>query len=237
MSLKGVFPIEKWDFNRQSIFEGLSTAEVALLFENSKEKKYKSGEQIFDENGAAAGIFYIKEGTVKKYKVDNFNKEQIIYVATAGELMGYHAVLASEKYPDSAATLEECIIVFIPRSDFVQMLERSTALWKNLLRTLSHEFTVLVNNISVFAGRPARERMAITLLILREKFKKQTTDEEQIFINVSREDIASMAGTSREGTVRILRHFKNEQIIQTKGRKIWVTDVKKLADATNYNKT
>ncbi len=234
MSLKGIFPIDKWDFNSQSILAGLPNAELDALLEHSSEERYRKGEVVFKEGTIPTGIFFIKQGKVKKYKVDNFDKEQIFYVANAGELIGYHAVLSMERYPDSASALEESVIALIPKEDFLAVLEQSPNLSQRLLRTLSHEFAVLINNISVFAQRPTRERLAITLIILREKFKSGTPQDQPITINVSREDIASMAGTTRENVVRLLRQFKDDGIIETKGRKIWVLDVKKLAQASNY---
>ncbi len=150
-----------------------------------------------------------------------------------GELIGYHAILASEPYPDSAAALEKSTISFIPKEDFLSVLEQSQVLSKRLLKTLSHEFGVLANTISVFAQRSVRERVAITLIILREKCKKETIDGQPIVINLSRHDIASMASTTREHVVRILREFKDENIIESKGRRIWILDIKKLIIISN----
>src|SRR5690606_31442338 len=101
-------------------------------------------------------------------KIDNYGKEQIIYVANAGEFIGYHAVLAMESYPDSASTLEECIISYIPVAAFMEALDMSALLSRRLLKALSHEFGVLANNITAYAQKPVRERVAITLIILRE---------------------------------------------------------------------
>lgn len=234
MSLKDIFPIDRWDYNSQSILKDLPEEDYENLIRNSVEETYIKGEVIFKEGAISTGIYYIKEGKVKKYKVDNFDKEQIIYVANAGELIGYHASLAGERYPDSSAALEESIISFIPNKDFMEVLDHSAVLSRRLLTTLSHEFGVLANNISVFAQRPVRERLAITLLVLREKFKSEKSESSQIEINISRDDIASMAGTTRENVVRLLRDFKDEFLVETKGRKIWVIDVKKLASVSNY---
>lgn len=181
-----------------------------------------------------SGIYYILERKVKKIKVDNFEKEQIIYVANAGELIGYHAVLAAERYPDSASVLEECIALFIPKEDFSGVLAQSPLLSARLLKMLSHEFTVLSNSITIFAQRPVRERLAITLIVLREKFKQGVLEGQPIIINMSREDIANMAGTTRENVVRLLREFKDDKLIGTQGRKIWVMDIKKMVAVSNY---
>jgi CRP-like cAMP-binding protein len=71
-------------------------------------------------------------------------------------------------------------------------------------------------------------------LILREKHKNLNDENGLIEINISRDDIASMAGTTRENVVRLLRDFKDELLIETKGRKIWIIDIKKLASVSNY---
>ena len=235
MSLKGIFPIDQWDFNSQSILSDLPEHDYANLVRRLREEKYTKGAIIFREGAEPTGIYFIKQGKIKKYKVDNYGKEQIIYVANTGELIGYHAILASEKYPDSAAALEDSVLSFIPKEDFLEVLDTSAVLSKRLLKTLSHEFAVLANSITVFAQRPVRERLAITLLVLREKFKKETPAGEPVAINISRDDIASMAGATRENVVRTLREFKDEQLLETKGRKIWITDVKKLVSVSNYS--
>lgn len=230
MSLAGLFPIDKWNFKSQSILNNLPEDEYAHLCSNMSEQRYNKGEVIFREGAVASGIFFIKKGKVKKYQVDRTGREQIIYVANSGELIGYHAILAEERYPDSAATLEECVITFIPKEDFLSTMERSTVLPRRLLKMLSHEFAVLTNSISVVAQRSVKERTAITLIVLREKFKEETPFGEEIMINVSRNDLANMVGTGNENIVRFLKEFKISGIIKTQGRKICITDVKKLIE-------
>ncbi len=113
-------------------------------------------------------------------------------------------------------------------------MDQSPVLVRTLLKTLSHEFAVLINNISVYTQRSVRERLAIVLIILREKYKKEAVAGQPIAINLSRDDIASLASTTRENVVRLLRDFKNEKLIETKGRKIWITDIKKMIAISNY---
>jgi CRP-like cAMP-binding protein len=234
MSLRGIFPIDKWDFNSESIFANFPEQDYLEMTRHAREEKYKKGQTIFREGGVPSGIYYILAGKVKKYKVNNFQKEQIIYVANTGELIGYHAVLSIERYPDSATALEDCTLLFIPKEDFTGVLERSQVLSARLLKMLSHEFTVLSNSITIFAQRPVRERLAITLIVLREKFKKGIPAGDAVHINMSRDDIANMAGTTRENVVRLLREFKDEQLIESQGRKICITDIQKMVAVSNY---
>jgi CRP-like cAMP-binding protein len=234
MSLSGIFPIDRWNFTTQSTLNVLSEQDYAELMAHHSEQKYHKGDVIFREGTVPSGIFLIRSGKVKKYKVDNFSREQIIYVAGPGELIGYHAVLSEERYPDSAAAIEDSLTSFIPQDDFMHVLHHAPAFNRQLLKTLSHEFTVLVNSISVIAQRTAPERLAIALIVLREKYKEDGSAENDAVLNISRMDLANMAGIAQENVIRLLKEFKAEGIVETDGRKIRIRDIKRLVKKSNY---
>jgi CRP-like cAMP-binding protein len=234
MSIQGIFPIDKWNFKSESILKDLPAVDFALLTANKTEQVYAKGEIIFREASYPAGIFYIVEGKVKKYKVDKEGREHIIYVANQGEMLGYHAILSEDRYPDSASALEKSRVAFIPKEDFLNTLQQSSVLSKRLLKTLSHEFAVLANSLSVFAQKSVRERLALQLIVLREKYKVNFQPGMPVEINISRDDLASIVGTVRESAVRILTEFKEAGIVETKGRKIIVHDVNELIKIANY---
>lgn len=234
MSIRGIFPIDKWDFKTESVLTDLPADDLALLEASKTEQMYRKGEIIFREGAFPSGIFYITAGKVKKYKVDREGKEHILYVANTGELLGYHAILAEDRYPDSAAALEESQIAFIPKEDFLHVLQRSEVLSKRLLKLLSHEFGVLANSLSLFTQKSVRERLALQLIVLREKYKVNFQSGMPVEINMSRDDLASLVGTVRENVVRALKEFKEKEIVSTKGRKIIVNDVNKLIRIADY---
>ena len=234
MSISGIFPIEKWDFKTESILAALSPEDFELLTLNQTEQVYRKGEIIFREGAYPSGIYYLTRGKAKKYKIDGDGKEQIIYVANTGELIGYHAILSEDRYPDSAAALEESSISFIPKDDFLMVLQQSDTLSKRLLKTLSHEFAVLINGLTLFGQRSVRERLALQLVVLREKYKIDFQPGMPVVINMSRDDLAGMVGTVRENVVRILTEFKQEELLITKGRKIIILNVGRLVEIANY---
>ncbi|HZY35155.1 MAG TPA: Crp/Fnr family transcriptional regulator [Mucilaginibacter sp.] len=234
MSLSGLFPIERWNFTTQSVLNVLSEQDYAFLFRHQSDQLFQKGDVIFREGTVPPGVFIVKSGKVKKYKSDRNGKEQIIYVANDGELIGYHAVLSDERYPDSAAALEKSVLSFIPKEDFLEVLQRSPAFTQRLLKALSHEFTVFANSLSVFAQRTAQERLAIALIVLREKFKDTRFADKEPSLNVSRADLANIAGIAKDNVIRLLKDFKNEGIIETDGRKILILDIRLLVKKSNY---
>jgi CRP-like cAMP-binding protein len=234
MSIQGLFPIEKWDFKSKSILADLPARDLQVLMARKLEQVCKKGEILFKENAYPSGIYYLTSGKAKKYKQDKDGRKQIIYVANSGELLGYHAILSGDNYPDSAAVLEDSHVVFIPKEDFIEAVRLSDVLSRRLLNTLSHEFVVLTNSLALFAQKSVRERLALQLVVVREKYKEDFEPGEPVEINLSRDDLASLAGTARENVVRTLSDFKNEGILETRGRKIIVLDIKRLIEAANY---
>ncbi|ASS49594.1 MAG: Crp/Fnr family transcriptional regulator [Candidatus Fluviicola riflensis] len=227
------FPIDKFHFRSNSIFEGLPENELTYLEERTIETKVKKGQTVFSEGTRPNGIFYLKKGKIKKYKTNSDGKQHIIYICSSGELLGYPALLSDEPYSDSAATLEDSIIGFIPKDDFLTILEESNVLSKKLLTNLSHEFGVLVNGIAAFSYKTVRERLALSLLVMKDKYKSDVDDDKPVEINLSREDLANFVGVAVETLVRLLHDLKKEKLIETEGRKIRILDPKQLIKVAN----
>jgi CRP-like cAMP-binding protein len=98
---------------------------------------------------------------------------------------------------------------------------------------MSHEFGVLVNSITIFAQRTVRERLALSLLILRDKYRNEEQDGKPVELTLSRDDLAKMVGTARETLTRLLHEFKGESLIEISGRKIILKnplDISKIAN-------
>lgn len=231
-----VFRSENFQFKTDKIFEGLSSEHLEILTSSSVTHLYKKGEIIFREGGIPTGIFYIKTGKVKKYKTTPKGDEQIFYICSAGELLGYHALLSEEHFPDSSATVEDSQITFTPKDRFLEIVLSSPILSNKLLKALAHEFSVFINSITNLATKSVRERVALNLLILQEKFKTDDKNKSAE-INLSRGDLANMVGTAKETLVRILQEFKSSGLIESDGRKIKIISRKgimKEANMTGY---
>ncbi|MDR0801910.1 Crp/Fnr family transcriptional regulator [Fluviicola sp.] len=226
------FPYDQFSFISDSIFTGLPESDLMILKKNMITHNYRKNEIIFREGTYPNGIFLLNEGRAKKYKTDKNGKEQIFYICKNGELLGYHALVSGEKYFDSACAMESSIISFIPKDDFFKVLNESSILKQRLLKAISHEFGVLVNFIILLAQRTVRERLALSLLILRDKFKPEI-QKTPVELNISREDLSKFVGTARETLGRLLHDFKEEGLITINGRIIILKNPDKLSKIAN----
>ena len=227
------FLSQNFRLKTDQLFEGLTTEEQQFLTTAGVTHLYKKGEIIFREGGIPTGIFYVQSGKVKKYNPTAKGGEQIFYLCGEGELLGYHALLSGEFYPDSAATIEDSEITFIPKDDFMKVLHSSTVLSYNLLKALGHEFSLFINSITNLATKSVRERLAFNLLMLDEKFKSRDTPAIAGEIKLSRTDLANMVGTAKETLVRLLQTFKEAGLIEKNDKVIRIIDRERMIKEAN----
>ncbi|MFD2915667.1 Crp/Fnr family transcriptional regulator [Psychroserpens luteus] len=224
--------ITKFTFNSQYILSELPLPDREFLENIMVDKKYRKNQPIFTEGTLPSGIFYLQSGKVKKYKMDNDGREQIIYIYNAGEFFGYSSVLSESTYGDTTVSIENSIISFITINDFNKILENSSSFSRLLLKSLSHEFSVLANLMAVLSQRTVRERVALNLLILHDKYKVDNVDIT--YIMLSRSDLANMTGTVIETLARVLHDFKDDSLISTDGRKIELLNIERLIQIANF---
>lgn len=230
MSVQSDKVAEKFIFKSDSAFSNLPEHIKEAFLSQMNIKQFKKGQNIFTEGTYPAGIYFIKKGKVKKYKSLNGGKEQIIYVCSEGELLGYATFLSEEIYPDSASSLTDAVIGFLSKDKLLKLLDQYDELSKMLMKNLSHEFGVLVNFIATFTQKTVRERVALTLLILHEKFKDDLNENNEVPIVLTRADFANIVGTAVATLVRLLHDFKEEDLIRTQGRKITIINKLQLLE-------
>jgi CRP-like cAMP-binding protein len=212
-------------------FDELHESQVTLLSSSGVEKKFSRGETIFKVNENPKGIFVIQKGRVKIFQTLLSGADQIMNIHVEGEIIGYRPLLCDGRYPVNASALEACTLLFIPAKTFLSMLHQSTALSNLLLRYLSHEFTVWVNTISLLNHKSVKERLLVNILILVAKY--QDGSKWPVKIGLSKTDIASLIGTSKETLARVLNSLKGEQLIAPRGRAIEIENAQQFKRLQN----
>jgi len=215
----------------KSLFGVLCSHELTQISDAKSCTNYKKGQVLFHEGTRPLGVFCINTGKVKVYKVGADGKEQIMKVTKEGDVLGYKAMISEEHYPVTAETLEDCTICFVPKNDFLSLLTENPGFNRKLLQTVCQELGIMSEKLTNLAQKSVRERLAITLLMLKETYGIEGEENEPVEINLTREDLANIVGTATETLIRLLHDFKEENLISTKGRKINVENSKGLVKA------
>lgn len=215
-------------------FHFYSGIQIEVLPASEREAFKKFGKKIillrrkilFKQGSFPTGIFVLKSGKLKVYQTNSDGSIQVLFIYTIGDVFGYRPILSNDYQPATVAALEDSELLFIERKNFINLIVKSISLSNQLLISLSREFTVLTNRITLFAQRGIKERFAIVLLILNEKYK---SDKESISeITLSRTDLANFVGTSVESLSRMINVFKTKKLIKTEGKKIMIENIREL---------
>ena len=216
-----------------SKFGTLCSENLGKINYNKSCTAYKKGQIIFHEDTRPLGVFCVNKGRLKVYKTGDDGKDQIIQISKPGDLLGYRAMIGEDLYPVTAEALEDVQVCFVPKTEFERLLEESSDFSKMLLKEACHELSQMTELLTNLAQKTVRERLAVSLLMLKEIYIDEERPNELAEINMTREDLANIVGTATETIIRLLHDFKEENLIKTNGRKIMVLDAPRLVKVGN----
>jgi CRP-like cAMP-binding protein len=185
----------------------------------------RRGQVIFHEGRVPQGVYCLNEGKVKIYRLGNDGKEQVVRIVTPYSFFGLRALISGWNYSTSAVTLEDSIVCLIPKRPFLKLTLKYPEVSHCIMIFLSSMLEDAESKLMSLAQKPIRERLAETLVTLNELFNRNSGEN---YINLSRTDIANIVGTANECVIRLLSEFRDENLINTNGRKISIIDLEKL---------
>ncbi|HVW60896.1 MAG TPA: Crp/Fnr family transcriptional regulator [Puia sp.] len=192
---------------------------------------YKKGELIFREGEEVKGIYFVYSGKVKVHKKWGEEKELIIRFAQKGDILG-HRGLGQQvgNYPISATALEPVQVCYIDLDFLQSTLKINYEFIYQLLLFFADELQESERKMRNLAHMQVKGRIAQALITLRDKFG--ITADGLIDVSLSRQDLASFAGTTYETVFRIINELTDDQLIRTEGKYIAILDTDKLSDLT-----
>jgi CRP/FNR family transcriptional regulator len=220
------------DHRSTSFFCQLSHDDLKDLSINKSSSIYKKGQVIYNEGNRPHGLYCIYEGKVKLYKLGNSGKDQIIRLAGRGDILGYRSLVCNEKYYSSAMALEDSKICHISLESFNNVLDISSDLNFKLMKLLTKDVKETENKVINISQKNVEERIAEALIVLKNTFGTEE-DGKTINVSITRKEIGDMAGVTTESTIRKLSDFKSDKLIDLVGKKIVISDLKRLIAVAN----
>lgn len=197
---------------------------------NRKNIRYKKGEVIFSEGEPVQGIYFVYEGSVKIHKQWGPDKELIMRFATKGDVFGHRGFGNDTHYPITATALEPVTVCYMEKEFFYATLKTNTDYLFQLMLFYAEELQESEKTMRNLAHMPVKGRLANALLRLYKRFG--ITEEGFINISLSRQDIASYAGTTYETVFRLMTEFIQDDLILADGKNITLLHIEKLEQLT-----
>ncbi|MGA9237832.1 Crp/Fnr family transcriptional regulator, partial [Robiginitalea sp.] len=191
-------------------------------------RKIKKGETIFEEGEKLNGVYCVRGGVSKLAKLSPNGKDQIVKLASKGEVLGQRSVVAEENSNLSATAVSDMEMCFIPKEAIVSTLHKNPDFTYEVLRHMAHDLREADDVIVNMSQKTVKERIAEALLYMMNNFGED--QEGYLALVLSREDIANVVGTATESCIRILSEFKKQGLIKTSGKRMAILEARKLQD-------
>jgi len=209
---------------RCPLFAGLQEEDLkkirAIAFPKSLAKKGV----LFAEGEEAKGFYVILSGKVKLYKVSSQGREQILHIVSAPDAFAEAALFLEGNYPAFAEALMDCQLLFFPKRDFIQLIERHPQLSINMIVSLSHFLKRFASLIEELSLKEISSRVAKYLIDLSLKHPREGKVSKEVELDLSKTQLALKLGTISETLSRTLAKMKAKGMIDVQKNRILILD-------------
>jgi CRP/FNR family transcriptional regulator, polysaccharide utilization system transcription regulator len=224
-SLNNPLP-EDTNLSEFKFFKHLNDSEIGKLNYDKTCQVYKKGNVVYREGSRLTGFYCITKGILKIYKTGIDGKEQIIRFVKKGDIIAFRSLLSQELACTTAKVIDDAVLCHIPYHTLLFLLQNNWKFSHWMIQILCRELREANDYITDIAQKTVRERLAEVLLLLKDNF--DVDDNNTLQISLTREELANMVGTATESVIRLLSEFKQDGLIDLKGRRVKFNDVPSL---------
>ncbi|TAH42005.1 MAG: Crp/Fnr family transcriptional regulator [Bacteroidetes bacterium] len=200
-----------------------------LITKLKKVGYFIAGQRILMEGSHAKGIYFIETGQVKIYKSDSRGQEIILRFAKPGDVIGFSTSVDTNEYMVSAMALTDTTVCYLDYSAFMELTERFPELAIQLLQFYRSELSSLEQKSLKLATMTVPQKVADAILVMESAFGS-SGEKKPLNLILSRQDIASLAGTTKEQVSKVISELNSQRIVDTQGKLISILQPEKLAD-------
>jgi CRP/FNR family transcriptional regulator, dissimilatory nitrate respiration regulator len=219
---------KKDTFKKIPLFSEMSVEQLRKITGIAKTLKYKKSDFLFYDDDPYNGFYLLLKGLVKIFKNSRDGKESVLHIIKPVNLFADVPLFEGGNYPATAQTLENSIVIFIPKSDFLQLIKDDPEISLKMFSGFAKRLKEMTHIIENFSSKEVINRLAAFLLKEVKNSKTDKLEEPYIRLNVPKRTIASYIGTITETLSRTLKKLQDEEIIKVRGKTIIITDYTRL---------
>ena len=206
------------------LFSELTDAELKEIVKLAARQVYKKDNMILIEEEIGSTMFIILDGRVKISRISDDGREVILSILSEGDFFGEMSILDGQNRSANVVTLDDSKIMVIRREDFLQMLHDYPQIAINLLKELAGRLRRSDSQIKSLSLQNATGKVASTLLRIADDSGKIHLGQVEIPRLPPQQDLANMAGTSRETISRVLKALTKQGYLKKEGSRLIIKD-------------
>lgn len=210
------------------ILRGLERMDLGTIAKVGVRKKYHKGSIILLEEEAGAALFVIISGKVKVVRMGDDGREVILSILGEGDFFGEMAILDGLTRSASVVAIQKSELFMIHRGDFLKLLHDFPSVAIALLKELAMRLRKADAQIMSLSLKDASGRVANVILQLADDIGKIRRGRVEIDELPIQQDLANMAGSSRETISRMIHAYIREGYLELERGKLIINDYEKF---------
>ena len=209
-----------------SLFWDLDKTELGYISDKMVSKKFESGNLIFLEESEGKNLFFVVEGSVKVTRLSKDGREVILAMLNAGDFFGEMSLLDGEARSANVIALEKTEVLSLNRDDFLVVLHDYPKIAIQLLKEMTSRLRKSDRQIVSLSLSDAEKRIALCIVRFADEQGFIKNGQVTIPKIPIQQDIANMAGTSRETVSRAMSLLTEEKYIERNGKELKILNYK-----------
>lgn len=210
------------------LFSELSDKELEKVNQVASRQRYHKDNLILIEEEVGSTMFIILEGRVKISRISDDGREVILSILSDGDFFGEMSLLDGNTRSANVTAIEESELLVIRREEFLQLLKDFPQIAINLLKELAQRIRKSDEHIKSLSLQDATGRVASTLLRIAEDSGVFRRGQVEIMELPLQQDLANMAGTSRETISRVIKSLCSRGYLKKESGKIIILDYERF---------
>ncbi len=213
--------MEKQLLRRVSLFSGLKEDELDALAEVTARKTFQKHSVILLAEEEGNSLFIIQKGRVKVSILSEDGREIVLTLLGDGEFFGEMSLLDGLPRSATVIALEDTEALMLRREDLLRLIERTPQIAIKLMAELTIRLRKTDQKIESLALLDVAGRIASAVLQLASDEGEETPEGLVIYNHPTQQLLANMTGSTRETVSRVLKRFRKEGYMASKGRN-WI---------------
>lgn len=212
------------------IFSELGNDALEKIERIGTKKFYNKNEVILMEEEAGTALFVIISGKVKVSRTSHDGREVILTILSESDFFGEMAILDGLTRSATVTAIDNSELFLIQRNDFLNLLYDHPEVSVALLQELTRRLRNADMKIKALSLKDAEGKVATVILQLADDIGKIKQGKVEIEKLPLQQDLANMAGTSRETISRTLHSFAKKGFVEMEGSKLRILDYEKFKE-------
>jgi CRP/FNR family transcriptional regulator len=213
---------------KTSYFADLEQTQLSAIARAAVRRSYRRGDFVFHEGDTCEGLYVVKSGRARVYKVSADGREQVLLVAQPGETFNEVAVFDGGPNPASVEALEPTVLLLLPKNTLLSIVEAQPEVGRAFMRVFASHLRRLTGLVEDLSFKTVTGRVARILLDQLPSTAGGRTDRSPP-PRLTQREIAAMAGTAREVAARALKALDQQGAIHIERGRIIIVDRQLLA--------